>query len=95
MTSSFPTALRGYGVFMAPDHTELPKKEGRGFKSYVLIVAGILLAILILQNLQEVEVKFLMVNTTIPLIFALLLVGALGALIGWAAPRVRRGGPNR
>ena len=60
-----------------------------------LIVAGILMAILILQNLQEVEVKFLMVNTTIPLIFALLIVGALGALVGWATPRVRRGGPDR
>ena len=58
------------------------------------ITAGILLAILILQNLQEVEVKFLLINTTIPLIFALLIVGALGALIGWAAPRVRRGGPR-
>jgi uncharacterized integral membrane protein len=80
---------------MASDLPELPKNEGRGFKSYVLIVAGILLAILILQNLQEVEVKFLMVNTTIPLIFALLIVGALGALIGWATPRVRRGGPDR
>jgi uncharacterized integral membrane protein len=80
---------------MASDLPELPEKEGRGLKSYVLIVAGILLAILILQNLQEVEVKFLMVNTTIPLIFALLIVGALGALVGWATPRVRRGGPDR
>jgi uncharacterized integral membrane protein len=80
---------------MTTDLPELPKKEGRGFKSYVLIVAAILLAILILQNLQEVEVKFLFVNTTIPLIFALLIVGALGALLGWATPRVRRGGPDR
>jgi uncharacterized integral membrane protein len=80
---------------MAPDHPELPKKEGPGLKRYVLIVAGVLMAILILQNLQEVEVKFLMVNTTIPLIFALLIVGALGALVGWATPRVRRGGPDR
>jgi uncharacterized integral membrane protein len=80
---------------MAPDLPELPKKEGRGWKSYVLGFAAILLAILILQNLQEVEVRFLFVNTTIPLIFALLIVGALGALVGWAAPRVRRGGPDR
>ena len=36
-----------------------------------------------------------MIDARIPLIFALLLVGALGALIGWAAPRVRRGGPDR
>ena len=79
---------------MTPDTPELPKKEGRGWKSYALVVAGTLLAILILQNLQEVEVKFLFINTTIPLIFALLIVGALGALVGWATPRVRRGGPE-
>jgi uncharacterized integral membrane protein len=77
---------------MTPDPPELPRKEGRGWKSYVLGVAGLLLAILILQNLQEVEVRFLFINTTIPLIFALLIVGALGALVGWATPRVRRGG---
>jgi uncharacterized integral membrane protein len=69
-----------------------PRKEGRGWKAYALGIAAVLLAILILQNLQEVEVDFLFINTTIPLIFALLIVGALGALIGWAAPRVRRGG---
>jgi len=80
---------------MTPDPTELPTKEGRGWKAYALIMAGIALAILILQNLQEVEVKFLFINSTIPLIFALLIAGGLGALIGWAAPRVRRGGPDK
>lgn len=80
---------------MASDLPEVPKKEGRGWKTYALGIAGVLLAILILQNLQEVEVRFLFVNTQIPLIFALLIVGALGALVGWAAPRVRRGGPDR
>ena len=80
---------------MSPDLPDLPKKEGRSWKFYALVVAGILMAILILQNLQEVEVRFLFINTTIPLIFALLAVGALGALVGWAAPRVMRGGPDR
>jgi len=70
------------------------RNEGRGWKTYALGVAVVLLAILILQNAQEVEVKFLFINTTIPLIFALLIAGALGALIGWAAPRVRRGGQD-
>jgi uncharacterized integral membrane protein len=74
------------------DDSLVPRKEDRGWKTYALGIAGLLLAILILQNLQEVEVKFLFVNTTIPLIFALLIVGALGGLIGWATPRVRRGG---
>jgi uncharacterized integral membrane protein len=68
------------------------RKEGASWKAYALGFAAILLAILILQNSQEVEVKFLFINTTIPLIFALVIAGALGALIGWATPRVRRGG---
>jgi uncharacterized integral membrane protein len=77
-----------------PDEPITPRKEGRGWKTYALGVAGVLLAVLIFQNSQEVEVKFLFINTTIPLIFALLIAGALGALIGWATPRVRRGRPD-
>jgi len=69
-----------------------PRNEGRGWKPYALGVAGVVMAILILQNLQEVEVRFITINAQIPLIFALLIVGALGTLVGWAAPRIRRGG---
>ena len=53
-----------------------------------------LFAILVLQNSQEVEVEFLFTTTDTPLFLALLMAGALGALIGWATPRVRRGGPD-
>jgi uncharacterized integral membrane protein len=74
------------------DDSLTPRKEGRGWKAYALGLAAILLAVLILQNLQEVKVDFLFIHTTTPLIFALLIAGGLGALIGWAAPRVRRGG---
>jgi uncharacterized integral membrane protein len=70
---------------------EMPHKEGAGWKPWALGIAGLLLAILILQNLQDVRVDFLFIHTTIPLIFALLIAGALGALIGWAAPHIRRG----
>ena len=70
---------------------ELPRKEGRGWKPYALGIAGVVLLILILQNLQEVRVDFLFIHTTIPLFFALLIAGVLGALIGWAAPHIRRG----
>jgi uncharacterized integral membrane protein len=69
---------------------EMPHKEA-GWKPWALGIAGLLLAILILQNLQDVRVDFLFIHTTIPLIFALLIAGALGALIGWAAPHIRRG----
>lgn len=68
----------------------MPKKEGRGWRFYVLTVAGVLLLILIFQNAQKVEVDFLFVTTETPLIVALVIAGALGALIGWAAPHVRR-----
>jgi uncharacterized integral membrane protein len=68
----------------------MPKREGRGFRFYLLIIAGVLLLILIVQNAQKVQVDFLFVNTTTPLIVALVIAGALGALIGWAAPHVRR-----
>ena len=57
----------------------------------MLVVAILLLAIFVLQNAQKVTVDFLFVETETPLIFALLIAGALGALIGWAWPHVRRG----
>jgi uncharacterized integral membrane protein len=68
-----------------------PRKEGRSWRVYVLGIAGLLLAILIAQNLQKVTVDFLFVETETPLIIALVIAGALGALIGWAYPHVRRG----
>jgi uncharacterized integral membrane protein len=69
----------------------IQQKERAGWKTWALGIAGALLLILVLQNLQEVRVDFLFIHTTIPLIFALLIAGALGALIGWATPHIRRG----
>jgi uncharacterized integral membrane protein len=70
----------------------LPRKEGRGWKFWLLVAAGVLLAIFVIQNSQDVQVEFLFTTTDTPLFLALLLAGGLGAVIGWAAPRVRRGG---
>lgn len=67
------------------------RREGRGWRAYVLAAAVIVLLVFFLQNSQEVEVQFLVTETQTPLIFALLIAGALGALIGWAWPHVRRG----
>lgn len=53
-------------------------------------IALVLLAILIAQNSQKVEVNFFFANTETPLVFALLVAGILGALVGWLAPRVHR-----
>jgi uncharacterized integral membrane protein len=69
----------------------LPRREGRGWRFYVLVTAGVLLAIFVIQNSQSVQVEFLFTSTDTPLIFALLVAGALGAVIGWAWPHVRRG----
>ena len=69
----------------------LPRKERRGWRFYVLAVAALVLLIFIVQNSQKVTVDFLFTETETPLIFALLIAGVLGALIGWAWPHVRRG----
>ena len=69
----------------------LPRKEGRGWRFYVLAAAAVLLLIFVIQNSQKVKVEFLFTDTETPLIFALLVAGALGAIIGWAWPHVRRG----
>jgi uncharacterized integral membrane protein len=70
----------------------MPRKEGRGWKFYVVVAALVLLGIFAIQNSQSEPVKFLFVTIDTPLFFALIVAGALGAVIGWAAPRVRRGG---
>ena len=71
---------------------ELPTVSGkqRGARFYITIVALVLGAIFVLQNTQKVEVKFFFSTTNIPLIFALLLAGVLGFVIGLALPRFRR-----
>jgi uncharacterized integral membrane protein len=71
---------------------EAPKRlEGkRSGKRWLLGTAAGLLTIFVAQNAQEVQVDFLWVNTTTPLIFALVIAGALGALIGWLGPRLLR-----
>ena len=69
----------------------LPRREGRGWRFYLICAAGILLLIFVIQNSQKVPVDFLFASTETPLFFALLIAGALGVVIGWAWPHVRRG----
>jgi len=56
-------------------------------------IAGILVAIVVivaLQNSQQVRVDVLFVTVDAPLIVTLLAAVAIGALIGYVAPVVRR-----
>jgi uncharacterized integral membrane protein len=49
-----------------------------------------LVLIVALQNSQEVKVDVLFLNVSAPLIVILLVAVAIGALIGYAAPVLRR-----
>ncbi len=71
------------------------KREGTNWKHWVAGIAFVLLAILIAQNSQKVAVNFFFAETETPLVFALLIAGLLGALVGFLAPRVWRGGRSR
>jgi uncharacterized integral membrane protein len=66
------------------------REEGTNWRRWALLVALVVLIVFVIQNAQEVKVDFLFTTTETPLIFALAIAGALGALIGWLAPRVRR-----
>jgi uncharacterized integral membrane protein len=67
-----------------------PLERKRNYKQWGLGLAGLLLVIFVAQNAQKVDVDFLWIHTTTPLVFALVIAGGLGALIGWLGPRVRR-----
>lgn len=68
---------------------EAPRTEKAEWKKWVAGIALLALIVLIAQNSQKVEVNFFFASTDTPLVFALLVVGILGALVGWLAPRVR------
>jgi uncharacterized integral membrane protein len=75
---------------MAPPDELQSQVKKSSWRSWALGVAVLLVVIFIAENSQEVEVKFLFVNTTTPLIFALLIAALLGAVIGYVGPLVRR-----
>jgi uncharacterized integral membrane protein len=70
--------------------THQRRAEGTNWRRWALLVALVVLIVFVIQNAQEVTVDFLFTTTDTPLIFALLIAGVLGALIGWLTPRVRR-----
>ena len=66
------------------------RKEGTNWRQWLLWTVALLLAIIVLQNLQEVHVDILFLSTKAPLIVLLLIAGAIGALIGYTVPVLRR-----
>jgi uncharacterized integral membrane protein len=68
-----------------PGHTD----AGPNWKRRALVAGGVVLAIFMALNSQKVEVNFIFGSAQMPLIFALLIAAALGALVGWATPRLR------
>jgi uncharacterized integral membrane protein len=75
---------------MAPPDELQPQAQKSSWRTWALGIAVLLVVILIAQNSQDVKVKFLFVDTTTPLIFALLIAAVLGAVIGYVGPLVRR-----
>ncbi len=72
----------------------LPGQKSKGERSwrfYVGIVVAIIALIFIFQNSQKVQVDFIIATTETPLFFVLIVTFALGALVGWLLPHVRRG----
>ena len=67
----------------------------RGWRFYLAGLLALLAAIFVIQNTEQTNVTFLFADTTMPLFFALIITLALGAMIGWLTPRVRRSGRER
>ena len=73
-----------------PLHGGQAKGSGSNWRHWLLGIALLLIAIICLQNAQQVEINILFINTTAPLIAALVITAALGAIVGYVAPVMRR-----
>ncbi|HMC06003.1 MAG TPA: lipopolysaccharide assembly protein LapA domain-containing protein [Solirubrobacterales bacterium] len=76
---------------MAREHEAQPRGGKRSsWRPWVLGLAVLLIIIIVAQNSQSVPIDFLFIHTTMPLIIALLIAAALGAVVGYVGPVVRR-----
>ena len=66
------------------------KKKPVNWRAWIVGVLVALVVVVALQNSQSVEVEVLFVTVDAPLIVTLLVAVAVGALIGYVAPLVRR-----
>ena len=68
------------------------KKDGNqsSWRTWLIGILIALVAIVALQNSQEVRIDVLFINVNAPLIVTLLVAVGVGALIGYAAPVLLR-----
>jgi uncharacterized integral membrane protein len=67
-----------------------PEKKQVNWRAWIVGSLVALVVIVALQNSQEVRVDVLFVTVNAPLIVTLLATVAIGVLIGYVAPLVRR-----
>lgn len=67
-----------------------PEKKPLNWRAWLVGVLAALLLIVALQNSQEVSFEVLFASFNAPLIVVILVAAAIGALIGYIAPLVRR-----
>lgn len=66
------------------------ERKQTNWRAWAVGALVFLVLVVALQNSQEVRVDVLFVTVTAPLIVTLLVTAAVGALIGYVAPLVRR-----
>lgn len=66
------------------------EKKPINWRAWVVGILSALLLIVALQNSQDTSFDVLFASFTAPLIVVILLAAAIGALIGYVAPLVRR-----
>jgi uncharacterized integral membrane protein len=66
------------------------RREGLGGKATALIVAGILLLIFFLQNLDAANIDFLFWDWDVAIALAIGIAAALGFVLGWGLGWIRR-----
>jgi uncharacterized integral membrane protein len=66
------------------------EKKPTNWRAWLIGILSALLLIVALQNSQDTSFDVLFASFTAPLIVVILLAAAIGALIGYIAPVVRR-----
>jgi uncharacterized integral membrane protein len=67
-----------------------PEKKSVNWRAWLVGILSALVLVVALQNSQEVSFEVLFASLNAPLIVVILLAAAIGMLIGYIAPLVRR-----